>query len=206
MRISIFLCSFWAPLSSSMGTATRPGEGFAREYTAVRFALARWGLGARFVWLLLPLYFWPVGGRGRSRRATVSSARAPVGSDARGSDLAQAAIGRCRDGRSECDLVPLRSQVPTDSSAGLAGMGSFGAQAVSFWQVGPHIKAERCRKTSPGLVGAPIEQTRLSKDSNLRATVRSSEPITRWCLGFCVVEMRIRTVRWVRLNASQHGG
>jgi hypothetical protein len=137
MRISIFSALSGAPLSSSMGAPTRPGEGFARGRLAVLFSTARWGLGERFVWLLLPVCFWPVGGRGRCMRATDSPALAPVGSEAQGSVLAPTAIARCRNRRSDCVVVPLRSPVPTDRPAGLAGSARSAPKGCLFWRSGP---------------------------------------------------------------------
>ena len=86
--------------------------------------------------MLLPIGFWPVGGRGRSRRATDSPALAPVGSDARGSNLAPTAIARSRNWHSDCVFVPLRSQVPTDRPAGLAGSARSAPKGGLFWRSG----------------------------------------------------------------------
>ena len=104
---------------------------------AVLFATARWGLGERFVWLLVPICFRPVGGRGRCMRATDSPALAPVGSEAQGSVLAPTAIARCRNWRSDCVVVPLRSPVPTDRPAGLAGSARSAPKGCLFWRSGP---------------------------------------------------------------------
>ena len=54
-----------------MGAPTRPGEVFARLFHGHSVAKARGGFGKRLVRLLIPLCFWPVGGHGRSRRATI---------------------------------------------------------------------------------------------------------------------------------------
>ena len=62
------------------------------------------------------------------------------------------------DGRSECVSVPLRSQLPTDSLTGLAGLAVPAPNRGLFWESGAHCARGLCRKKGPGLVGVPIEQ------------------------------------------------
>ena len=156
MRISIFSALSGVPLSSSMGTGTRPGPCFARGRLPVSFAKARWGLVERFARLLLPICFWPVGGRGRSRRAADSPAMAPVGSEAQGSVLAPTAIARCRNWRSDCVFVPLRSPVPADRPAGLAGSARSAPKGGLFWRSGPLLgRATMSQKGTGSRSGPP---------------------------------------------------
>ena len=70
-------------------------------------------------------------------RPTGRSALAPVGSGVRGSNFARAAIARCRNWRSGCGFVLLRSQVPTDRPAELTGLARSTPNHCLFWRSGP---------------------------------------------------------------------
>ena len=79
------------------------------------------------------------------------------GSGARGSVLAHPSVATGGDGRLESVLVPLRSQLLTDSLTGAHWIVSSAPNFGFFGESVPSCRGVSCRKKGPGLVEVPIE-------------------------------------------------
>ena len=143
-----------------MGTVTRPGPCFARHLTAILLRRhagvsesGSFGCESPFVSGLSGVTGAPDGPHSPFAAASSGSG----GSGARGSVLAHPSVATGGDGRPESVLVPLRSQLLTDSLTGAPWIVSSAPNFGFFGESVPSCRGVSCRKKGPGLVEVPIE-------------------------------------------------
>ena len=157
-----FLRLFLTPLDILYGASDETRSLFCALPHGHSVAKARGGFGKRLVRLLIPLCFWPVGGHGRSRRATFPLCcglqwivRIGCAGLCLGSSVRCHGRGRAPGVRFGPAALPAAHRQP--ALQGLTGLSVPAPNFGLFWESVPSCKGVPCRKKGPGLVGGPIE-------------------------------------------------
>ena len=130
-----FLRLFLTSLDILYGDRNETRSRFCASPHGHSVAKARGGFGKWLVRVLIPLCFWPVGGHGRSRRATfpLCCGLQWIGwIGCAGLYLDSAPVATGGNGRPESVSVPLCSQLLIDSLTGAHWIGSSGAKLWPF--------------------------------------------------------------------------